>query len=262
MIIYILYIFSGLLAGLLSGLLGIGGGIVVVPALAYIFYNQGQIPAESVMQTAVGTSLAIMVLTSQVSVMAHNRQGRILWSIYKKMALGIAIGSVGGAILADYLHSDMLHLLFGIFLVIISFHMFFSWKPKHEKPLPNPIAMNVCSSGIGVLAALLGIGGGSLTTPFLNHYNVPARNIVAISAMGSLTVAVVGSVMNIFTGWNEPGFPQWSSGYIYWPAVLGVSIASVISTPLGAYLTYRLPVKTLKRIFSLCLLITGIKMLF
>ena len=133
MSIFILYIFSGLLAGLLSGLLGIGGGIVVVPALAYIFMNQGLIPADYIMQSAVGTSLAIMVLTSQVSVMAHNRQGRILWSIYKKMAVGIALGSVGGAILADFLHSDILHILFGLFLLIISFHMFFSRKSKSEK---------------------------------------------------------------------------------------------------------------------------------
>ena len=262
MSIFILYILSGLLAGLLSGLLGVGGGIVVVPTLAYIFMSNGQVPADYVMQTAVGTSLAIMVLTSQVSVMAHNKQGKILWSIYKKMALGIALGSIGGVFLADLLHTDILHLLFGSFLILISFNMFFFWNPKSERGLPNPIKMNIYSSGIGVLAALLGIGGGSLTTPFLTRYNVPMRNTVAISAMCSLTVAAVGSVTNVFTGWNESGLGQWSTGYIYWPAVLSVSIASVISTPFGAYLTYRIPINTLKRIFALCLLITGIKMLY
>lgn len=259
--IFILYIVTGAFTGLLSGLLGVGGGIVVVPALAFIFLNREIVPADFVMHMAIGTSLAIMVLTTYASVRAYQRFGWVLWSLYQKMALGIIIGSICGVILADFLDSELLFIIFGVFLIFVALMMFFLYEPHPHASLPKPALLTMASTGIGALASLLGVGGGVLTTPFLTRCNIAMRNATAMSAVCGFTVALIGSATNIITGWNATNLPALSTGYIFWPAVFFVAFVSVLTVPLGAKLAYHLPVKLLKRTFACFLLITGVRML-
>ncbi|NKB47454.1 MAG: TSUP family transporter [Legionellales bacterium] len=256
-----LYLSVGVVTGMLSGLLGIGGGLIIVPALLFIFSSE-QIGTVHQMHLAIGSSLAIMVFTSQSSVRAHHRYGRILWSVYKLFAPGILLGAVIGVLVADFLATDVLKIIFGIFLLVVAGQMLLSGEPKHSfVGLPNRMLTRSISVGMGGLSGMLGVGGGSLIVPYLNYHRIPLRNSIAIGALVSLTVALVGSLVCVYTGWDASDLPRWSSGFIYWPAVLTIAISSMVFAPLGAKLTYHLPVPFLKRLFAIFLSLTALKML-
>ncbi|MEE9451513.1 MAG: sulfite exporter TauE/SafE family protein, partial [Gammaproteobacteria bacterium] len=160
MSIYILYVLIGFFAGIISGLLGIGGGIIVVPGLAFIFLHQGIGPPNLVMHMAIGSSLAIMVATTFATVRAYHQFGWVLWPLYKRMILGIVIGSIFGVILADLIQSELLFIIFGLFLIAISCTMLFLRKPDANISLPRPMLLNLTTTAIGTQASLLGVGGG------------------------------------------------------------------------------------------------------
>ncbi len=256
----ILFILTGIIAGLFSGLLGIGGGAVVVPCLLLIFSMMGM-PQQYVMHLASGTSLAIMILTSQATVRAYNRHGRILWSVYRKIAGGVAVGAIIGAMLADSLHSDWLQLFFGVFILAVAIKMFFPLNTHVDRALPNKAVMNGIGFLIGGKSGLLGVGGGAIMVPFLTHYQLPMRNAAGISALISFTVALVGSVTYVWTGQNEVGLPAWSLGYVYVPAMIAVAIPSMVCASVGASLAYRVDVKLLRKIFAGFMLVVGVHMI-
>ena len=258
----LLYFMTGILAGAMAGLFGLGGGIVIVPALSYIFLNAPHIPNDHIMHMAAGTSLAAMVITVQASARAHYSHGRILWPVYKRMMPGLIIGTLFGVFLADNLNTQILRLIFSFLLIFIALRMIIKEQLSKASRLPGRTAMVSASSAIGTTAGLLGIGGGVLMIPYLTHYNIPMRNTAGVSSVSSFTVALIGSIACVITGLDELDLPKWSTGYIYWPAVLSIVVTSSVAAPIAAKHAYRLPVNTLKKLFALILMIIGTHMLF
>jgi uncharacterized membrane protein YfcA len=255
-----LYLATGIIAGILAGLLGVGGGIIIVPALLWSF-NRLDIATDHAMQIAVGTSLATIIVTSVSSLLAHHKRGAILWETVRDLTPGILIGAAFGAMAADYLPTDILQMIFAIFVLLVSLQMTLGKAPAAHRQLPGNTGMVIAGGGIGSLSAIVGIGGGSLTVPFLAFCNIKMQNAVATSSACGLPIAIAGSIGFVLMGLNESDLPNWSSGYIYWPAFIGITITSAFFAPLGARLAHALPVAILKQVFGLLLSLMGLKML-
>ena len=258
--VVIIYLLLGAFAGLVAGLLGVGGGLIIVPVLVFIFTGQG-VAEHLIVHLAVGTSLATIVFTSISSVRAHHQHGAVLWPVFWQLTPGIVIGAWLGALFADVLASDQLRRFFGVFELLVAIQMTFNVKPRPHRQLPGRAGMVGAGSVIGAISAIVGIGGGTMTVPFLVWCNVAMRKAVATSSACGLPIAVAGATGFIVTGWNAVELPAYSSGYVYWPAFAGIEIASILSAPLGARLAHRLPAAQLKRIFAVLLYILGLRML-
>lgn len=256
----LLYLTTGAVAGVLAGLLGVGGGLIIVPALVFIFATQG-VPDAIAMHMALGTSLATIVMTSISSVRAHHKRGAVLWQVVWRLTPGIVMGTLMGAMLADMLSSGTLKRIFGIFALLVALQMGLGAKPAPHRGLPGRSGMALAGWIIGGVSAIVGIGGGSLTVPFLTWCRVGVHNAVATSSACGLPIAMAGSLGFIITGWNETALPAYSSGYIYWPAMAGIATASVLFAPPGARLAHALPADTLKKFFAIFLALLGARML-
>lgn len=255
------FVATGMLTGLLAGLLGIGGGVVIVPALSVIFVYFGVIPAENVMHVAVSCSLAVIVFTALSTVRTHVHVGQVLWPLYYRLVPGVVVGVLMGVLVADLLPGHIIKMLFGLFLLIVGLRMLFMVKPPQQRGLPTTPIFHAVSTFVGFKSGLLGIGGGSLMIPFLTRCNIEMRKAQAVSSLCSLSIAITGSLISIYTGWDEHIMVNFTTGYVYWPAVLAIAIPSMICAPLGTRLAYRLPVKHLKRVFAVFLLFNGTHML-
>lgn len=257
---WLAYAGVGAFAGLLAGLFGVGGGLVIVPVLALLFARSGFAP-ELIMHLAIGTSLATIVLTSLSSVYAHHRRGAVQWPLVGQLAPGILLGAWLGAALADQLASEWLQVIFGVFELLVALQMGLNLRVSPHRGLPGRVGMGMAGGIIGTLSALVGIGGGTMTVPFLHWCNVAMRHAVATSAACGLPIALAGTAGYIVSGWETPGLPPLSSGYLYWPAFAGIVLASVLFAPLGARLAHSLPSGHLKRVFALFLALLGGRML-
>ncbi|MCK4869770.1 MAG: sulfite exporter TauE/SafE family protein [Gammaproteobacteria bacterium] len=257
---FILYLIIGAVAGTLSGLLGIGGGLIVIPALAWVYTRSGIAP-HLIMHMAAGTSITAMIFTASSSLIGHLKRKAKVWPVYKKLALGVIIGTVLGAIFGHFLPDNILRILFGLFIFFVSFRMLLATKPKPTRTLPGKFGTSLIGFIIGAKSGILGIGGGAITIPVLSYCNVPTRNIVAISVACSLTIALIGSITFALTGMHATNLPAWSTGYIYWPGFLGISITAPLCAQFGAYFSHKLPVTTLKRILGVILLLIAAQML-
>ena len=254
------YLALGAFAGVMAGLLGVGGGLVIVPVLAWIFRSQ-PIDDALIMHLAIGTSLATIVVTSMSSVRAHHRRGAVLWPVVWQLTPGIVIGAWLGAAVADALPSAVLSKVFAVFVLLVAAQMAFGAKPAPHRGLPGAPGMWLTGGVIGGVSAIVGIGGGSLTVPFLTWCNTAMRQAVATSAACGLPIAVAGALGFIVTGLNAAHLPAWSLGYVYGPALVGVAAASMVSAPLGAKLAHTLPTETLKKVFAVFLTVVGTQML-
>ncbi len=256
----LLYLVLGAFAGVMAGLLGVGGGLIIVPALVWIFRGQGMNDAI-IMHLAIGTSLATIVVTSISSVRAHHRRGAVLWPVFWQLTPGIVVGAWLGAAVADALSSLALQKVFALFVLAMSAQMGFGAKPAPHRNLPETIGMIAVGGMIGTVSAIVGIGGGSLTVPFLTWCNVSIRQAVATSAACGLPIALAGSIGFVITGLNTANLPAWSLGYVYGPALVGIALVSMLSAPFGARLAHTLPTEMLKKVFAVFLALIGIKML-
>lgn len=259
----IIYLIIGVIAGIMSGLFGIGGGIVVIPALSNTFTYYTAIPAQHIMQMAVGTSLAIMISTSTSALYAHHKRNAVRWQMFRAMLPGLIIGAIAGALIAHLLPSTDLQISFGIFLVIIGFRMLTNKQETQSAngPLSNKIIYSA-SLLIGVLSSLLGVGGGTLIVPFLLRTGMDMREATGTSVACGLAVGIAATICFMITGLFSSLHLPWSTGYIYWPAFIGVAIASTLFAPLGAMLAHKLPKLLLQRIFGCLLLLVACDMLF
>lgn len=254
------YIAVGVVAGFLAGLLGIGGGIIVVPALVWIFHAQG-FADDHLMQLAAGSSLAAMIISCFVSVLSHRRRGARLEGIYQRLMLPVMIGTIIGTSLATILKSQILEILFGCLLLLLALILIIGTKAPAERQLPGRLGMWSMGLGIGGNSGLFGVGGGIITVPLLTYFNVPLRNAVAVSGSVAITIALIGTISFTLAGLHTDALPPGSIGYVYWPAVLGITLVSPICAILGAKVAYKLPVGILRRIFAVFLVAMGIKML-
>lgn len=258
---YLLYITLGAFAGVLAGLLGIGGGLVIVPMLYIAFEAQG-FPDAHIQHIALGTSLATIIFTSLSSMWAHHKRGAINYTAFWRLTPGIITGTFLGAWLASLLSTGFLKAFFGLFLYYVATQMLMNIKPKPGRELPGQLGTFGAGNGIGIFSALVGIGGGTLTVPFLSWCNQTMHTAIATAAAVGLPIALSGTAGFVVNGWNVQGIPTPHVGYVYLPAFLGIICMSVLTAPLGAKLAHSLPVDKLKRIFAILLYVVGTKMLW
>lgn len=258
---YLLYMGLGAFAGVLAGLLGIGGGLVIVPMLNFAFEAQG-FPDVHMQHVALGTSLATIIFTSISSMRAHSKRGAINWTAFWRLAPGIITGTFLGAWIASILSTMVLKIVFGVFLFYVATQMLTGKKPKPERELPPPVPTFGVGNVIGIFSALVGIGGGTLTVPFLSWCNHTIHRAIGTAAAVGLPIALSGTAGFIVNGIGVEGIPGPHVGYVYIPAFLGIIAMSVLTAPLGAKLAHSLPVDKLKRIFAILLYIVGAKMMW
>jgi uncharacterized membrane protein YfcA len=239
----------GLVTGFLAGLLGIGGGMLMVPFLTIILTAKG-FPAEYVVKMAVATSLATICFTSLSSVRAHHQRGAVLWPVALTLAPGILVGSMLGAQLAVALPGKILSVFFAVFVAFSATQMFLNRKPKPTRVLPKKLGMFGVGGLIGALSSMVGAGGAFISVPFMTWCNVTIHNAVATSAALGFPIAVAGTLSYVWAGWGLPQMPPGAMGYLYLPGVVVISIASMSTAPWGARTAHRIDIAPLKKVFA------------
>ena len=239
----------GLVTGFLAGLLGIGGGMLMVPFLSIILTAKG-FPAEYVVKMAVATSLATICFSSLSSVRAHHQRGAVLWPVALTLAPGILVGSVLGAQLAVALPGKILSVFFSVFVAFSATQMFLNRKPKPTRGLPKRLGMFGVGGIIGALSSMVGAGGAFISVPFMTWCNVKIHNAVASSAALGFPIALAGTVSYVWAGWDLPQMPPGAIGYLYLPGVFVISIASMCTAPWGARTAHRIDIAPLKKVFA------------
>lgn len=257
---FIIYPLVGIFSGFLAGLLGIGGGLVIVPALLVVFPYQG-LAAGIVTHTAVATSLATVIVTSLISAYSHHRHGAVDWPIVSKMAPGLLGGALCGAVLTTQIPGDTLRVLFGLFALLAAAQMAFRLQPASRGRLFAAPGMTLAGGVIGLLSAVVGVGGGTMTVPFLRWSDVIMRRAVATSSACGFPLAVGACLGFLLAGGAGQGSTI-LSGIIYWPAVAWIACASLVAVPVGARFTHRISVLHLSRFFALALMVIGLRLIF
>lgn len=254
--IYLWGLFVGLAAGFLSGLLGIGGGIIIVPLLSWLFVKQGFV-GEHVMHFAVGTSLATMVFSTVAASFFHHKKKAVRWELFWWIAPGTVVGGLIGGGLGDLFSKDVLKLLFSLFCLSIS--VLFIKKetviPESNGRLPIPhFSLLLIGLAVGTIASMIGVGGGIILVPLLVRLHLPLPQASALSVSCTLPTVLSGMSSAIFFGWDAPAMPMPTLGYVVWPLALLQGLASVLSARLGVHLAHRLPRKYLRKILAALLL--------
>jgi uncharacterized membrane protein YfcA len=212
---------------------------------------------------AVATSLATIIVTALSSIISHHKLGNIIWSKVFSLSPGILLGAGVGALLAEYVSAEVLKWVFICYLFYVGLRMALSSSGRQIKSTGISKKLDyLVSVLIGVCSSMLGIGGGTLTVPYLASRQLEMKNAVAISSACGLPIAISGTVVYVFAGYREQVLPEWSFGYIYLPALAGIVVCSVLTAPLGAILANKLPAKKLKRYFSVVIFLIAIKMIF
>lgn len=254
------FLLLGACVGFVAGLLGVGGGGILVPILTSIFLLQ-DVPVDKVVHLALGTSMACIIITSFSSLRAHNKKGAVIWKIVKTMSFGIIVGTFISTFIASYLNSFYLAIFFSLFMGVMAINML---KHKEEqKSVCNFEDGNVfvSSTGIGAISALVSIGGGSLTVPYLVKHNVDIKKAIGTSAAIGLPISLAGTLGYLVNGWNNDLAINYSVGFIYLPAAVLISITSFFTAPYGVKAAHYLPVQVLRKIFAFLLILLSVKML-
>lgn len=261
---WIIYFCTGIGAGILSGLFGLGGGIIIVPSLLFIF-TQKEFASSHLMQFATSTSLAAMLFTTGMATWSHSRRHNVQWSLLKFMVPALLVGALGGAWLVRMLSTQTLRYAFVVFIGILGIQIILGAKKEeillpHSRAHAKPILL-LFGLGVGVITSLLGIGGGVLMIPFFMWFGLPMVKASATSIACVFPTILTGALASAFIAKDIQGLPPQTWGYVYWPAALMIGVASLLGTPLGVYLAMRLPVPLLKRLFGGLLLIAAWRMI-
>ncbi|SIN70375.1 hypothetical protein SAMN05443662_0160 [Sulfurivirga caldicuralii] len=254
------YLLTGAVVGFMAGLFGVGGGLIVVPVLTSVF--AWYLDTPHIVHLAIGTSLATILVTSLASVRAHHGHGAVRWDLVKQLSAGIFLGGFLGGWGSQFVPSKELAIVFAVMEIFIAINFILALQPKPHRTLPGPVGNFFAGVVIGFLASLVGIGGGTLTTPYLVWHNISLHEAIATSAACSLPVAAAGTLGYLLGGMHATDIPPFATGYIYWPAFLGIVAASSLTAKYGARLAHRLPPKPLKRALGVLLLLLAGKMIF
>ena len=250
----------GAVVGFFAGLLGVGGGGIMVPILTTLFLAQG-FALGQVVHMALGTSMAAIVLTSISSLRAHHAHGAVHSGVVRRITPGILVGTFAGTFIASRVDTAGLAIFFAVFMGYVSIQMLLNIKPKPNRELPGLAGMTAVGLGIGAVSALVAIGGGSLSVPFMTWCNLKVQRAIGTSAAIGLPIALAGTLGYLINGWNAAGTPALTLGYVYLPALVLVSLVSMLMAPMGARLAHRLPVAILKKVFAGLLMALCAKML-
>ncbi|WP_156980928.1 sulfite exporter TauE/SafE family protein [Vibrio galatheae] len=250
----------GAFVGVMAGLLGIGGGLIVVPALLFLLPMTG-IDATISMQIALATSLASIIVTSGSSALNHFKLGNVDMFVVKWLMPGVVVGGFLGANVAEWIPAQYLPKVFGIIVLVLAIQMLFSIRGKAQKPMPGSAATMAYGTGIGIVSSLAGIGGGSLSVPFLNRHGIEMRKAVGSSSVCGSMIALSGMAGFVLHGYQVEALPAYSIGYVYLPALFAIASTSMLTTRFGAKLATSLPTPTLKKIFAVFLMFVAGTML-
>jgi uncharacterized membrane protein YfcA len=252
------YLAIGAATGFFAGLLGIGGGTIIVSALALMFTAQG-FPQAVVMHMAIGSSLAAIMAGAWASFRTHHKHGAVDWPTVRAMAPGMLAGVVLGSAIARVMSTAALKASFLTIMALIILQTVFNLRPRAARGLPGTLGMTVMGGIAGIFAALFGGGAAAVGVPFLTWCSVSIhRAIGTVSALG-FPLAMFGAASYAVAGFQLPSLPPWSVGFVYLPAVVGISLTSVLVAPYGARLAHKLKGPTLRRIFAVFLLAIGAK---
>jgi uncharacterized protein len=252
----------GALTGFLAGLLGIGGGMVLVPFITLIMSHRGIAPDLSV-KMAVATSMGTILFTSIASVRAHHQHGAVRWHLVKALAPGIVVGSTIASFgVFAMLRGSYLAIVFGLFVAFSATQMFEDKKPRPARQIPGMAGQLSAGCGIGFLSGLVGAGGGFISVPFMTWCNIPIHKAVATSAALGFPIALANVVGYAVSGQQVSGLPTGSLGYIWLPALALIAGSSVLTAPLGARAAHQLPISTLKQAFASILYVLAAYMLY
>jgi uncharacterized protein len=255
------YLTLGALSGITSGLFGIGGGIIVVPALAALFSRATLIPSHYAMHMAIGTSLATMIFTSLSGCYAHYQRRAIRWDIVKHILPLLLVGTLAGVPMANILPSSFLKIIFAFFLIFLSVRLIFNRKVDQPQPLLRNTTQKGLSISIGALISILGAGGGSMMVPFFLRLGSKMHEALGTSLVCSVFTSLVATLCFALTNALPKNLPLWNTGFVYWPAFLGIIVSSVLFAPIGTAFSHKLSIKHLRRLFALFLLLIAITML-
>ncbi len=255
------YVGLGLVVGFVAGLLGVGGGLIIVPVLILLLHANG-LAAGMEPQLALGTSLASILFTSLASVRAHHRHGAVEWPLVRRITPGVVLGTLGGAVVAAQMPATVLKVFFVVFLFYAVVQMWLDFKPAPHRGLPGRGGTTLAGGVIGAVSSWVGIGGGTLSVPFMLWHNVALHRAIATSAAIGFPIAIAGAAGYLLGGWNAKDLPRGSLGFVYLPALAGIALGSVLTAPLGARTAHRLPVRPLKRVFALLLLALALRMVW
>lgn len=266
MMTLLIYLAVGALSGLLAGLFGIGGGLIIVPILIYSFTLQG-FSSDVVTHLALGTSLAIIIFTSLSSAWSHNKRGAVYWPFFRWMIVGIMAGAVFGAYTASFIPGQYLQIIIGIFALSMAANLLLSLRGKEYKTADEikstpPAGLIGAGGVIGWASAIFGIAGGSLIVPFLVSRHLPVRNAVGTSSACGVPVTVFSALGYLATGWGNSALPEWSIGFIYLPALLGIAVMSSLFAKFGVMLAHKLPGKVLQFSFACLMICIGLSFIF
>jgi uncharacterized membrane protein YfcA len=258
---WLIYLLTGAFVGFFAGLLGIGGGLIIVPILVTVFTAQ-DFPTDRMMHFALGTTMATIIFTSLASLRTHHQHGAVNWKIVKNITPGIFLGTIGGAALASSMTGQLLSIIFVVFIFYAATQMLLQFRPNPIFQLPGKTGMFIVGSFIGVLSSLVAIGGGLLSVPFLTLCNIKLQQAIGTAAAIGFPVAFAGTVGYIINGYLQPEIlPDYSLGYVYLPALIWLVLASMLTAPLGAKMTHFTKTAILKGLFVVLLYSLGIRML-
>jgi uncharacterized protein len=258
---WLTYLLMGLFVGLFAGMLGIGGGVLLVPLMVFAFTAQ-HFPDDRILHLALGTALTSIVFTSLSSLRAHHRHGAVRWDIVRSASPGLVAGTLAGTFVADWLDSRYLAIFFVVFVYYSAARLFSSRKPAATRQLPGRVGIGIASAIVGIISSLVGAGGGVVSIPLMILCNVPIRNAVGTSAALGLPIALAGAAGYIYNGLGQSHLPPMSLGYVYVPALVGLVIGTFVTVPLGARAAHSMPVDRLKKIFAVILFLLATKMLW
>jgi uncharacterized membrane protein YfcA len=255
------YLGLGLVTGFVAGLLGVGGGLVMVPALVWAYAAQGFSPEYNI-HLALGTSLAVIVPTSISSLRAHHAHGAVDWTTVRRIVPGILAGTLLGSLAAAWLPDTGLKAFFTLFLFYAATQMLLGFKPKPSREMPGWSGMTLAGGVIGLVSSWVGIGGGTLSVPFLTWRNAGLRRAIGTSSAIGFPIAVAGTIGYIISGQTVGGLPTASLGFVYLPALAAIATGSWLTAPYGARATHRWPVAMIKKIFAGLLYLIGVRMAY
>lgn len=258
---WLIYLLTGAFVGFFAGLLGIGGGLIIVPVLITVFAAQ-DFPAARIIHLALGTTMATILFTSASSLRTHHRHGAVNWRIVKNITPGIFLGTFGGATLAGSMTGQLLSIIFVIFIFYAATQMLAQFRPSPMFQLPGKTGMLLAGGIIGALSSLVAIGGGLLSVPFLTLCKIKLQHAIGTAAAIGFPIALAGTAGYIANGYLQPeALPEYSLGYVYLPALIWLVSASMLTAPLGARLTHSTQTAILRTIFVVLLYGLGIRML-